>query len=274
MPQPERRRRQHRQPFVGGVPELPDQRVGRARVLQHAHGSVDVAVLDAVGGGPQQLSDLAYDDRRLLAWSPQRRPRHHGGRDQRDRAADQGVGPARERGAGVGQQRAHDDRLHRRLGHEDLAGVEQQRRAHGQRDDQRHLPGTSADQAGDQVAEEHADRDPQRHLAHPAQPLTVAGAERDHGRDRREERRVVAEHVGRHEPGDPGRDGALADLPRPHAKPPEALRQRHARPREGEVERGGMAHRTPAELAVLLRAAAVQQLDQTGELPVLPSPCA
>ena len=145
--------------------------------------------------------DLAHHHRRLLAWPPQRRRGHHGRGDQRDRATDQRVGPAGERRARVGHQRAHDDRLHRGLGDEQLPAVEQERRRHRQRHDQRELPPARAELHDEQVADEHAERHPDGHLDDPAQPLAVGGAEADHGRDRREERRRGARTGRRREPG-------------------------------------------------------------------------
>ena len=143
------------------------------------------------------VGDLAYDDRRLLARAPQRRPGYDGSGDQRDAAADQGVGPPDERRAGVGTSvlttmACTAAWLTNSTPWPSSSAVDIARR-----DDQRDLPAARSQPVGQQVADEHPDRDTDRHLGDPPQPLAVAGAEADHGGDRREERRRVAEHVGR-----------------------------------------------------------------------------
>ena len=135
--------------------------------------------------------------------------------------ADDRVGPAREGRARIGHQRRHHDRLHGRLHHEQLPAVEQDRRRHRQRHDDRQLPPARPDAGDDQVGEEHADRDPDGHLGDPPQPLAVGRPEAHDGRDGREERRRVAEQVGGDEPRHARRDRALADLPALRAPPVE-----------------------------------------------------
>ena len=73
-----------------------------------------------------------------------------------------------------------------------------------------------------QVGEQHPERDAGGDLGDAPQPLPVGRAEADHGRDRREERRRVAEQVGGDQPGDTGGGRALQDLPPLGADPSEA----------------------------------------------------
>ena len=110
------------------------------------------------------------------ARTPQRRTGDHGRGDQRDRTADQRVHPAGQRVAGRRGERHHDDALHGGLGHEQRAGVEQQRHRHRQRDQHRHLPRAGADHQQQQVGEEHPDGHADRDLRDPPQPLPVGRA--------------------------------------------------------------------------------------------------
>ena len=57
------------------------------------------------------------------------------------------------------------------------------------------------------------DRDADETSANATEPLAVGGPEADHGRDRREDRGDVAEHLRGHRPGDTGGDGTLPDRP-------------------------------------------------------------
>ena len=219
-------------------------------------GSLDVPVDDALGGGPDQLRDLAYDGPGLFARTPQRRPGYDGSGDQRDAASDQGVGPPDERRTGGRHQGAHHDGLDGRLADEQHALAEHQRSRHRERDDERDLPAAGAQPVGQQVAHEHPDRDTDRHLGNPPQPLSVAGAQADDRSDRREEGRLVTEHVARQRPRDPRGNGALADLPRlgTHAGTALAHRDPAAGHRQLEVRSGGgsgagqaLARATPGE---------------------------
>ena len=76
-------------------------------------------------------------------------------------------------------------------------------------DDGRDLPRPAAGHLHEDVGDEDPDGDPDGHLEHPASPLAVGHAEADDGDDRGEERRQVAEDVGREPPRHPGGDGAL-----------------------------------------------------------------
>ncbi len=145
VPDPERRRRDHVHPLVGGRLELADEVVGGPGVGQQVERRLGLAAHHHVRGGPQQRRDLADHHRRLLARPAQRRGRHDRGRDQGDATTDQRVGPADQRVTRRRHQRGHDDRLHRRLGHQQLAAVEQERDRHRQGHDQRQLPRTHAE---------------------------------------------------------------------------------------------------------------------------------
>ena len=225
---PERRGGHHRHALVGGCLQLPDQVVGGSGVRQQRQGALGLPVHHHLRSSAQQRGDLADHDRRLLPRPAQRSGGHHRRRDQRDQSPDHRVAHPDQRLAWPGRQRADDDRLHHRLDHQELAAVEQQRDGHRQRDHDDQLPPARADPVRQHVGEEHPDGDAERHLGHPAQPLAVGRAEADHGRDRREERRLVPEQVGRDQPGDARGDRALRDVealgphpgdPRTHGDP-------------------------------------------------------
>ncbi len=231
VPDPERGAGDHGEPLVGGELELTDQVVGRAGVGQQVERRLHLTVDHDLARGPQQGRDLVEHQGGLLTGSPQRCRRDDGGGDQCHRSADERVAPPADSLPRVRQQRRHHDRLHRCLGDEELAAVQQERGGHGQRDDQGQLPPATAGRRHDEVGDEDPDRDAEGHLGHPPQPLPVRRAEAHHRRDRREEGGRVAEHVGGDEPRDAGGERALADLPELRAGPVDA--RRHRRPTAG-----------------------------------------
>ena len=111
-----------------------------------------------------------------------------------DAAADDRLEEAirREARAGAGQRR-DQDRRDGRLGDQQLAAAERDRRAHREHDHHARLPRPGADRGHDQVG----DRDPEAHAADELERALAAladrRAERDHRRDRREQRLVDAE---------------------------------------------------------------------------------
>ena len=228
MPDPERRRGHHRHPLVGRRLESTDQVVGGTGVGEQVEAAVGITVDQHVGRTTEQLGHLGEHDRGLLSRSPQRRRRHGSRRHQGYRAADQCVGPSGQRGTRAGHQRGHEDRLDGSLVDEEVAGVQEHRRRHGQAHHEADLPGARAEVQHEQVAQEDPDRDTGAHLDHAPQPLGVRRAERDDRRDRREDRHVVAEQVLGDQPRDASRECALCDLPALGAEATQALAQRRA----------------------------------------------
>ena len=88
-------------------------------------------------------------------------------------------------------QRRDQDRRDGRLGDQQLAAAERDRRAHREHDHHARLPRAGADRGHDQVG----DRDPEAHAADELERALAAladrRAERDHRRDRREQRLVA-----------------------------------------------------------------------------------
>ena len=73
------------------------------------------------------------------------------------------------------------------------------------------LPDPGAEHEHEHVADRDADGHADRHLDPATQPLAVGHAEADHRGDRGEGRRRMIKDLGRHEPGQAGRHGALGD---------------------------------------------------------------
>ena len=94
---------------------------------------------------------------------------------------------------------------------EQRPAADEHRRRHRQEDDQAELPRAGADAPDQQVADEDADRDAGGQLDDAPRAVGDADPERDHRRDRREERARVADHVVREIPGDPGGERRLRD---------------------------------------------------------------
>ena len=240
VPDPERRRRDHVEALVGGILELADQRVGGAGLGEQRHRPVDVAVDHHAARRMEEVADLPHHLRGLLARPPQRRRRYDGRGHQRDRAADERVGPAGEGLPRCGRQRGDDDGLNRRLDQEDLPVVEQQRDTHREPDHQRDDPALGAEHAHQEVGAEDPERHPDGHLGDPSQTLAVRRTQRDDSRHRGEEGRRVPEDVRCHPPRDTGRDRALCDRPPLGTPPVESGRQRRPTPHQGALERVGL----------------------------------
>ena len=120
-------------PSSAAALQLPQRRLGGPRRREHPRGPLDVAVPGALGRVTQQRRDGPDDDRGLAPWPPQRRRRDDRRGQQRDGTADHRVEPPGQRVAWRRDEGHDEDRLHRRLGHEQSAGVEEQRRRHGER---------------------------------------------------------------------------------------------------------------------------------------------
>jgi hypothetical protein len=175
-----------------------------------------------------------------------------------DAAADQRVDPPGVVDASAGRiQRRDEHRRGGRLIGDQHPAAEEQRGRHRERDHHTQLERAGAQRRDQQVA----DDDPEGHADHqlhrPAQPLPGRAAEHDDRRDRREERRAVADHLVRQEPGEPGRQTGLHDGPPVRPDPAQPLPYRHAPPhghtlRRGaphpDVARGGPANPLPAPL--------------------------
>ena len=214
VPQPERRRRDHREALVGGVLQLANEYVGGAGVREQPQRAAPRRRRSSPRRRVQQLRDLAHHPGGLLAGPAQRRARdHRRGGQQGDPAADQRVRPPGQRRLRVGQQRRPPRSTAPRPG-----SRSSRPRPAGTRPTSRpRRPGSAArsraEHQHEQVGDEDPDRDAEGDLGDPAQPLAVRRAQAEHGRDRREERRVVAEHVRGDQPGDAGRDRGLGDVP-------------------------------------------------------------
>jgi hypothetical protein len=77
------------------------------------------------------------------------------------------------------------------------SAANEQRRAHGQNDEDRNLPSTGADTPHQQIGDEDPDRDAEGELGGQAPLLTEAGARDDDGRNRREQgRRMAPDELG------------------------------------------------------------------------------
>jgi hypothetical protein len=132
------------------------------------------------------------------------------------------------------------------------SAADQQRRAHGQHDEDRDLPSTGADPAHQQIGEDDPDRDAEGELGGQAPKLTEARARDDDRRNRREQgRRMAPDELGEVS-GERGRDGRLQHRATPSATAAGGWRTRHGRGRPphagdppGALGVGHPSHATP-----------------------------
>jgi hypothetical protein len=192
--------------------KLAHRRVERAGAIERLARRLDVGRRQRVrdvhqrpGQPPQQRLDPPQHQ-------PHRIDRHDRVRHQRHAAADQRVDePLAGERALRHLQRRDEHRRDRRLVDEQHAPSGQHGNGHRKRDDDHQLPRPRPGRDHDQVGHADSERHPERQLPGPrAAPLDRQPQRHDH-RDRREERLLAVQQLGRDEPGDAGRDRRQQD---------------------------------------------------------------
>ena len=142
-------------------------------------------------------------------------------RGEADAAADQALEDAVGREpVGRRLQGGEQDRRDRRLAHEQLAAVEQQRGGHREHDEHGDLPRAAADQEEQQARDGDAEHDAADQLDRAAAPLPVGHAEADDGGDRGEGGTLARQQQDREPPRAERGGRGLEDRGQVRAQPP------------------------------------------------------